>query len=64
MNPSHIVLYFAAILLTSVVIGMAYISTPYHDKATAEAIKQWLSPLTLVGYICVILASALASMGV
>ena len=62
-TPSEIMLYVAAILATSVVMSLAYISLPYTPRRVERVLKAWLSPATLVAYLCTIIAATLAAIG-
>ncbi len=63
MTPSDIMLYLGAILLTSVIFGLAYVQLPFTPRKIERTVKAWLSPATLVGYLCIIIAAFLASIG-
>ncbi len=63
MNASTLMLYCGAFLLTSVVIGLAYVQMPFTPRKIERSVKAWLSPATLVGYLCVILSAFLSSIG-
>lgn len=63
MNPSTILTWLAAALATIVVASLAYLQLPYHPRRTQKLLKAWLSPMTLVAYLLVIVAAFLGGMG-
>lgn len=63
MNPSTILTIFCALLATFVVAALAYLQLPYTPRKVERQLKAWLSPMTLVAYLLVILAAFLGGIG-